>query len=365
MHSVGTLVNARERDRLDGVQAARGAAALLVLLYHGGHMLSLPQYVGRVPLGGLFEFGHAGVDFFFVLSGFIITYVHRADFGRPHRLPHYAWRRLGRIMPMYWVVLAIQVAILLHSSERAQQVTPGHVAASLLLVPYGRTTLLGVSWTLEHEMLFYVAFGLAVLWRSLGPSLVALGVALVLAGPWLPLNAVSDFLSCSYHLDFLLGIGVALAVQRRLVPAPRTVAAAGAMAFLAAGLAEDAGLLVQAGYVSQICFGLASTAVLAGLVEAERRGSLRVGRPLVTLGAGSYSIYLCHTIAIGVAAYTLAHLGIMRLLPGWGAMALCVGAGLGAGLMLYWNVERSLTVMVRRLEATTRARAVRGASPVL
>jgi exopolysaccharide production protein ExoZ len=363
MQTVGTLVSTRERDRLDGVQAARGAAALLVLLYHAGHMLSLPQYVGWVPLGDVFEFGHAGVDFFFVLSGFIITYVHGADLGRPQRLPRYAWRRLGRIMPMYWIVLAIQVAILLHSSERAQQVTPGHLAASLMLVPYGRDTLLGVSWTLDHEMLFYVAFGLAVLWRPLAPVLAALGIALALAGPWLPVTVVSGYLACSYHLDFLLGILVAVAARRRLVPAPRMVAAAGGVAFLVAGFAENAGLLAQAGYASQACFGLASTAVLAGLVEAERRGKLRVGRALVVLGAGSYSIYLSHTIVIGLAAHTLASLGIMRLLPGWGAMVLGVGAGLGAGLALYWNIERPLTAMARRLETATRARAVRETSP--
>lgn len=363
MQSVGTTLPASDRDRLDGVQAARGAAALLVVLYHCGHMLSLPQYVGRVPLGGFFEFGHAGVDFFFVLSGFIITYVHGADIGRPQRLPRYAWRRLGRIMPMYWIVLAVQVAILLHSPERAPQVTPGHLAASVVLVPYGRDALLGVSWTLDHEMLFYVAFGLAVLWRPLAPVLAALGVALALAGPWLPVNGLADYLSCSYHVDFLLGILVALAARRRLLPAPRVIAAAGGVAFLVAGLAENAGLLVQAGYGSQACFGLASTAVLAGLVEAERRGSLRVGRTLVTLGAGSYSIYLCHTIVIGLTAHSLAFAGVMRHLPGWGAVALCGGAGVGVGLLLYWHVERPLTALVRRLEPAKLPPGVAEASP--
>ena len=98
-----------KRERLDGVQAARGAAALLVVLYHCGRMLSLPQYVGRIPLGNVFEFGHAGVDFFFVLSGFIIMHVHRGDLGRPGRFGRYAWRRATRIVPMYWVVTAIVV----------------------------------------------------------------------------------------------------------------------------------------------------------------------------------------------------------------------------------------------------------------
>ncbi len=340
----------RKRERLDGVQAARGAAAVFVLLYHGGRMLSLPQYVGWIPLGDVFEFGHAGVDFFFVLSGFIITYVHRADLGRPERLPHYAWRRLSRIVPMYWVVSALALLLAVDSLAKAAQLAPTHVLASFLFLPQGREPLLGVGWTLEHEMLFYVAFGIAVVWRRLGLLLAVIAGLLALAGPWLPRSIVLDYLACSYHVHFLLGILVALLVERGPVPAPRTIALAGAAAFLLAGAAEDTGLLAHAGYASQACFGLASAAVLTGLVAAERRGMLRVAPALVVVGAASYSIYLIHAIAIGVTSHALATAGIMKLLPGWGAMVLGVSAGLGAGLLLYQYVERPLTVALQRLK---------------
>src|SRR5580692_2096905 len=99
--------------RLLGIQLARGAAAVLVVLYHAGRGLALPQYLGHVPLGGLFNFGHAGIDFFFVLSGFIIFTVHHGDIGRPSALPRYVWRRLARIYPIYWVVTAIVIALAL------------------------------------------------------------------------------------------------------------------------------------------------------------------------------------------------------------------------------------------------------------
>jgi exopolysaccharide production protein ExoZ len=64
---------------------ARGVAALMVVFYHTTRSLSLPQYLGYIPLNNVFGFGHAGVDFFFVLSGFIITRTHTVDIGRPHR----------------------------------------------------------------------------------------------------------------------------------------------------------------------------------------------------------------------------------------------------------------------------------------
>jgi len=57
------------------------------------------------------QFGHAGVDFFFVLSGFIIFFVHGKDIGKPSRLPHYVWRRFIRIYPVYWAVTLISIVL--------------------------------------------------------------------------------------------------------------------------------------------------------------------------------------------------------------------------------------------------------------
>ncbi len=73
---------------------------------------------GPFPASGLFAFGHAGVDFFFVLSGFIILHVHAGDIGRPVRLGHYLQRRFTRVYPFYWVVflLALLAMGLRHAS---------------------------------------------------------------------------------------------------------------------------------------------------------------------------------------------------------------------------------------------------------
>jgi exopolysaccharide production protein ExoZ len=87
------------RARLEGVEAARGVAALLVVLYHAALHVE-GDVPGSAVLWGLPHFGHAGVDFFFVLSGFIISFVHRRDLGRPDRLGHYLERpRLSAYVP--------------------------------------------------------------------------------------------------------------------------------------------------------------------------------------------------------------------------------------------------------------------------
>ena len=154
---------------------------MLVVFYHAGRLISLPQYYDYIPLGNVFGFGHAGVDFFFVLSGFIITHVHRRDLGRPAALGRFCARRFVRIYPLYWVVSAIVIGLALFSPDWATRLQPSYIIASLLLLPHGQDPLLGVGWTLEHEMLFYLAFAAAIASRRLGFVLMAAGAAAAMA----------------------------------------------------------------------------------------------------------------------------------------------------------------------------------------
>jgi len=352
--------------QLLGIQAGRGIAALLVVFYHAGRMLSLPQYVGHIPLGNVFSFGHAGVDFFFVLSGFIITYVHHGDVGRPDRLSRFAWRRLTRIYPIYWVVTAVVVLLALLSHDETQNLRLDQIVPSLMLLPYEGGPLLGVAWTLEHEMLFYLAFALAILWRPVGVALVFASLMLVAAGQFGLLSGyLSEFLAAPYHLEFLMGILSALAVLRFRFPLPRILAAVGIVAFVAAGLGENANLFAAAGIVSVFLFGLSSAAIIIGAATAERLGTLRVGAIGALLGAASYSIYLTHTVTIGLTAHVMARLGIISPIPDWLMLLMAVCAAIAGGLAFHWIVERPLGVALRRLaDSWRRHRAKRTPLPI-
>src|SRR5579871_6566002 len=88
--------------RLDSLQAVRAAASLLVVFYHAQSVLEI--HYGFTAFGGMFANGNKGVDLFFVLSGFIMVYIHAGDIGRAERLGHYAFARFTRIYPMVWVV---------------------------------------------------------------------------------------------------------------------------------------------------------------------------------------------------------------------------------------------------------------------
>ena len=53
----------------------------MVVLYHASGSIFTKYFVGERPVGRVFDFGYAGVDFFFVLSGFIMLHVHRRGVG--------------------------------------------------------------------------------------------------------------------------------------------------------------------------------------------------------------------------------------------------------------------------------------------
>src|SRR5260221_692054 len=79
------------------LEIARGIAASMVALSHALSLVAEPRHLGTTAFGDRLANMNVGVDFFFVLSGFIITFVHWDDVGRPGRLTRYASRRFTRV----------------------------------------------------------------------------------------------------------------------------------------------------------------------------------------------------------------------------------------------------------------------------
>lgn len=339
--------------KLLSIEAARGVAALLVAFYHGAQVVaqSLPGH--GVPFGGFFGFGHAGVPFFFVLSGYIIFHVHRGDLGRPNRLGLFAWKRITRIYPLFLIVMVPVTA----KVWLAGQFEWDYFLKSVLLLPQARWPMLIPSWTLVHEMLFYLLFALAI-W-NVAASRFALAAWAVLfcvahtAGFDLPAGLAGDtvrILVSPYNLLFVLGMGVAWVLRHRTVPWPRLLALAGCLAFLAGGLVDNAGIspgMTARGMLSVIVYGLSAACIILGLVGAEAAGTLRAGRFAALLGALSYPLYLTHGIAISIVVDAAKKLGY----AGSGA-ALLAGAVLlacAAALLVHRCVEQPVAGGLKRL----------------
>ena len=342
------LLPARARVRLEGVEAGRGIAALLVLLYHAAlHVES--NVPGSVLLWGLPHFGHAGVDFFFVLSGFIITFVHRTDLGRPARLGHYLERRFTRVFPLYWLVLAFSLLgiWLLH---RAQFPGAREFVANLLLLPQSEDKIVGGAWTLVYEIMFYCVFAIAICNRLIGAAVLCVWAVLVAVGFFLSpaSGSVLAVAMSPFCIEFFLGIGAAAILSRYAVPRSGLVLAIGLAGFALAGVCEITGRLYGFGAMARVAYGICSFLVILGVVEHERLGRLKVPRFMAILGRASYSVYLVHLIAIGI---TFKFLSIeIRLTPEWSLLvwSLLCTTGLIGGIAASIWLEQPLIRFARK-----------------
>ncbi len=134
MHSPA---EAARPQRLDGIQWLRGAAAALVVVEHAKNAIStelLKLAPGQSPLS-IFPFA-AGVDIFFVISGFIMAHASAPLFGRPGSWRPFMIRRIARIAPLYWLLTSVMIILFAATGSRMwRESNWAAIAASYVFIP--------------------------------------------------------------------------------------------------------------------------------------------------------------------------------------------------------------------------------------
>lgn len=345
------------------VEVGRGLAALSVVIFHANasaRFFSGPQW----QCLGFFEHG---VDFFFVLSGFVILHAHHRDIGHRQRLPGYAMKRAIRLLPTLWVVVTGWVLLRWAAGAGPSIET---VIGSLLPYPSLQPTIPPVVWTLRHEILFYSLFAVLVASRKLGLGLFALWFCLILtqmaavvAGH--PILGMPAFFLSGFSLDFLLGMAVYL-IHKAAPARPSMLPLMGAMALLAVIAAAleltSSGRLSLQDYTSPGAtwgagaLGVGFAALLYGLVRLEGVG--KAPRCLVGLGACSYVLYLVHTPVNAIVQIAVRHLPASLKVLGAGHLTL-IAASILIGWLLHRYGERPAMLWLRRKFGLIQATAPR------
>jgi len=345
--------------RLDRLEVGRGCAAMLIVLYHCTAIVQSPAYHGTVPWGGLFSIGGFGVDFFFVLSGFIIAYIHGRDVGQSPRLGSYLRKRVARIYPPYWAVLAfiVPVYFLNPSFGEGTETQPGRLLSSILLTPHPEAPVLPVAWSLRHEVLFYAAFALLI-WRPRwGAAAFAAWQTFVLTSLWRadPTHYLNQWLGDLRNLNFAFGmVAAAIVIGRRgkavhLPPGTATaLVGLGALGAVALGLAGHLRWLQVPWAVHTLTYGLASALAVVGLASLDLAASRRPPAWARLIGEASYSIYLTHYPLLSAYAKVGRRIGLNQALPAEVLFLVLAAAATGTALMFYRWIEVPLLAWVRR-----------------
>ena len=208
--------------KIPAIQMLRAAAALAVVVGHAQTEAMVAATAGGIALtpSHLLPWG-AGVDLFFVISGFIMVVASEGLFAQPGGARRFLGRRLARIMPLWWLcaTLYLVLQILAHRTTGKPLPPPADIGAAYLLWP---TDVFGdgfprpfytLGWTLEYEMAFYALFAAALILPR-GRAVLAATLALVGAAGVgalvMPAAAPLVLVTRPIVLEFAFGMGLAL-----------------------------------------------------------------------------------------------------------------------------------------------------------
>ncbi|HEX8168624.1 MAG TPA: acyltransferase [Beijerinckiaceae bacterium] len=345
------------------VQVLRALAALSVAMLHAQHdAATLAERTGRAFAPVEAFPWKAGVDVFFVISGFIMVHASARLFGAEGAGRTFLARRIARIVPIYWAVTTLYLAVALAVPEflNREFLDWSYVAASYLFIPVTRPDglvqpLYGLGWTLNYEMFFYALFAAAVAWprKRAVPALAAVLVGLAAAGLLLrlaqpgPLPQPLGFWTDPIVLEFVYGmvLGYLHAEGVRLGPVPRALLSAGAVMILIA-VASLWGVLATPWRA--LAYGVPAAMLVAAVaLGRERRDEGRLARIGAAVGDASYALYLIHPFAIRAGREVVWRSGLAGIVGPWTFVVLALAASVLAAVVVYRVFERPATAWVR------------------
>jgi peptidoglycan/LPS O-acetylase OafA/YrhL len=348
---------------LPALTGLRFIAAAFILIHHSAGF-------GLKPPPLLYDHG---VSFFFVLSGFILAYIHpRLDGLRGAAM--FLWNRLSRIWPAHVAMLAVALTVL---HEPVTWMLPLNAALVHAWMPAGASyfSYNDVSWSVSTELAFYIAFPFFISrWRQTYWWKIALAISIVAAtivlcdifrlGDFQPDSTITAhgliYISpLGRILEFVTGIACCSVFRWLWTRAPGgfllftaiEFACVAALYFtLTGGLVEpfigiaSDGFMIWLGHSSS----LPSCALLI-IVFAFGRGALSKlvsTRLLILLGEVSFSLYLTHRI---VDAVYWTNLTYTPPNPDIRGAVLCISGAFLAAFALHYCVERPAREVLRKL----------------
>jgi len=279
--------------KYNGLQVLRITAAFMVVVTHSTFYASerLDRHFG------VWEKGAAGVDIFFVLSGFVMIYSSQRLFGDSNGWKIFAERRIVRIVPIYWIATTIKLIAMLATAGYVlhSQFRVGSTIASYLFLPaynseHGLSPVLNVGWTLNYEMFFYFLFTLALFFRLNVYKFVGIVLVLLALGSFF---RRPDWGPVSFYLDlrvlqFFYGMLVA-----KICLSGRHIPKYPAILILALGFLVLMAPWPQLIQLHGIQYGIAAALIVYSMASLE--DSLpRIPRFVLYGADASYVIYLFH-----------------------------------------------------------------------
>jgi peptidoglycan/LPS O-acetylase OafA/YrhL len=341
-----------KRSTIQNIQILRGLAALAVVIAHAAAQFPGAGIIPRI------DATQAGVDVFFVISGFIMVYVTEQ---RRQTCREFLLSRIVRVVPNYWFYTILTCALVLVAPAvfRETSFNMPHLVLSLLFIahqnpaiPGSASPLLRPGWTLNFEMFFYLLFSLSfVAWEKRVRVTTVVITTLVTIGVLFPVTSVVyTFYTNGIMLEFVFGMLLAVLYLRGMPKVPGIVP----VLFMLSGILTMIAMPWNAERVTVVralCFGVPAVAIVtASLLARELRDGFGA-RLLTRMGDASYTVYLSHPFILAACRVAATKLRVepQSLAAESGFIVVATFIAIMAGYLAYQLVEVRLIKIARVL----------------
>jgi len=309
--SLASVQAAGNSGKLLNIQALRGIAALMIVGFHA--LIYYFAAPNTEPLPIWSYVGASGVDVFFVISGFVMVYVTRAQFGTLANQITFLANRFTRVYPSYWVATlpVIIVCILLPQSTVIHLNWRTLFFAFTLFPCEEGFPLLRVGWTLTHEIYFYAVFSFFLLGKRehLGRKLFLWAIFVIVASLTLPARWQTipfvQLVGNPLTLEFIAGCVLGLVIWPNGFKGGVWFFLGGFLLLLIAAL-NMSQVPDVSGWQRPLEFGIPSIFIVGGAIAMEGRHQILRWKPIQVFGDASFQIYLWHvTVISAVSRYSL------------------------------------------------------------
>jgi exopolysaccharide production protein ExoZ len=347
------------KGELLSVQRMRGLAVLMVLVVHVEDIaMKLPGWVGEHSVYAT-RLGYSAPDMFFVISGFIMSYITFTTRFEPRR---WLLSRFFRIFPMYMFFTGLVMMLWLYNPSMTMG-SGEHdwhsVMLSMLMLPQADLPLLFVGWTVEHEIVFYttvflVARFLPIQWLfAVMLTLSALSICKWALHTQGHIQFWDFHIFSLYTLQFTMGALLYRFWDKAAVLGWKIPLVLCAL-FLSIGMAyADSGMINEEKLIRVLAFGGGYAMLLLAVLNQEKQqrtaGRQWINRDwMVLCGDASYSIYLCHPFVLAILGKLFVHLHLSMTMN-WVAVFFAGGLCIGIGLMSHTLLEKPMIEIGKRI----------------
>lgn len=351
-------------NKWGSIQALRGVAVLGVVAFH---LLSVEKKYsgGDRLLPDFLILGQAGVDLFFVISGFVMVSVTKGHFGRNHEVVRFLWGRFTRIYPTYWLYFFLTLGVYLVKPMWVNALYGHHaeLISSFFLLP-NQHPLVMVSWSLSHELWFYSVFAVLLNLKEkwLLPALLVWGGIIAIANTFvmiaeLPISA--RLVLHPYSLEFIAGALVAIFLSSKyscgISSRTFSLAMTVGIAVLAAGFsfAFAPTVLMDISIARTSIIGALFGSLVLLLAILERKMRTRVPPAMQSIGDFSYTMYLSHVLVLNAIGriWATADFRQVGLWDNIFVLLIMLAAVIAYGRVGYRFVEQPLSHVSHRLRS--------------